>query len=229
MLAAGVGEKAALLVISGQERLELDEAEGGGADGRRAAAVGELTEVAWLLSFLTYNQHDFVRYLLSSGCVAALVGLLHVAEDQLRIPTLRIIGNLACGDDDMVDGLLALPLALPGLHQLLQAQHKGLLKETCWTISNMAAGRPQHRQALLHGNFHPLLMRILQDAHFDIRKEAAFAIFHLLMDAESRQAVMSAQVAVEYVGLLRAPDMQVHGPATRHACCCAWGALCGES
>ena len=203
LLAAGAGEKAAMLVVSWQGR-----AEGAGAE-EGAAAVSLMTEVAWLLSFLTYNQDEFVRFLASSGCVAALISLAQVPQDQLRIPILRTIGNLACGADDLVDGLLALPLALPCLYQLLQSQHKGLLKETCWTISNIAAGRPEHRQALVGAGFAPLLLHILQTAHFDIRKEAAFAIFHLLMDPQSRQAALSAPVAVEYVGLLRAPDAQV--------------------
>ena len=212
LLAAGAGEKAAMLVVSWQGR-----AEGGGAEeGEGAAALSLMTEVAWLLSFLTYNQEEFVRFLASSGCVAALISLAQVPQDQLRIPILRTMGNLACGADDLVDGLLALPLALPCLYQLLQSQHRGLLKETCWTISNIAAGRPEHRQALVGAGFTPLLLHILQTAHFDIRKEAAFAIFHLLMDAQSRQAALSGPVAVEYVGLLRAPDAQV--PACLSAC-----------
>ena len=39
------------------------------------------------------------------------------------------MGNLVCGADEIVDGLLAEPRALERLYELMQAQHKGLVKE----------------------------------------------------------------------------------------------------
>jgi importin subunit alpha-1 len=145
----------------------------------------------------------------------ALSSLLQCPDDQLRIPVLRTIGNLVCGANEIVDIILAQPLALQTLYTLLQAEHKGLLKETCWTISNIAAGSPQHRLALMQGNFPPLLLHILQNCHFDIRKEAGIALFHLLMDPACREHVLTPELAFEYVSLLRAPDLQVVDVALR--------------
>ena len=52
------------------------------------ASSGELSlliEVAWLLSYLTYNQDEFHSFLLSTGVVTALVGLMHLPAQELQV------------------------------------------------------------------------------------------------------------------------------------------------
>jgi hypothetical protein len=114
-----------------------------------------------------------------------------------------------CGADEIVDGLLAEPGALERLYALMQAQHKGLVKEACWTLSNIAAGSPVHRQALVQCNFAPALQHVVENAHFDIRKEAAFALSHLVLDPQTRPHVLTPELGLEFVGLVRAPDFVV--------------------
>ena len=53
------------------------------------------------------------------------------------------------------------------------------------------------------------LMNTVEKAHFDVRKEAAFALFHLSSDARHRGAVLGAPLLREAVSLLRAPDPEV--------------------
>ncbi|KAH9313006.1 hypothetical protein KI387_028041, partial [Taxus chinensis] len=53
---------------------------------------------------------------------------------------------------------------------------KNIVKEACWTISNITAGNNDQIQAVIDANIIPPLMKLLQTAEFDIKKEAAWAI-----------------------------------------------------
>ena len=53
---------------------------------------------------------------------------------------------------------------------------KGIIKEACWTISNITAGNKDQIQSVVDANVIPPLVNLLNSAEFDIRKEAAWAI-----------------------------------------------------
>lgn len=66
--------------------------------------------------------------------------------------------------------------ALPALYQLLNTEKDTIVKEACWTISNIAAGNMQQIQAIIDANIFPVLINILRTAEYKTRKEAAWAV-----------------------------------------------------
>jgi importin subunit alpha-1 len=65
---------------------------------------------------------------------------------------------------------------LARLGALLLSPKKGIRKEACWTISNIAAGTREQIQSVIDSNVIPPLVELLKNAEFDIKKEAAWAI-----------------------------------------------------
>ncbi|KAK7273645.1 hypothetical protein RIF29_14702 [Crotalaria pallida] len=67
--------------------------------------------------------------------------------------------------------------ALPCLLNLLTHNHKKSIKKVgCWTISNITAGNKEQIQVVIETGLIAPLINLLQNAEFDIKKEAALAI-----------------------------------------------------
>ncbi|KAK4800549.1 hypothetical protein SAY86_021036 [Trapa natans] len=67
--------------------------------------------------------------------------------------------------------------ALPSLLSLLRHNHKkSIMKEACWTISNITAGNKHQIQSIIEAGLIGPLVNLLQNADFDIKKEATWAI-----------------------------------------------------
>lgn len=58
---------------------------------------------------------------------------------MVKTPALRTIGNIVTGDDVQTQVVINRG-GLAGLLSLLSNQKKGIVKEACWTISNITAG-----------------------------------------------------------------------------------------
>jgi hypothetical protein len=61
----------------------------------------------------------------------------------------------------------------------------------------------------------PALMETLETAHFDLRKEAAYALVALANDSRLAAGILDARLLREAVSLLRAPDPEVTTPLSR--------------
>ena len=84
LLAVGAGEKASVLLRQSHARMAAT-SEGLSAAQASSGELSLLIEVAWLLSYLTYNQDEFHSFLLSTGVVTALVGLMHLPAQELQV------------------------------------------------------------------------------------------------------------------------------------------------
>jgi len=61
----------------------------------------------------------------------------------------------------------------------------------------------------VHAHTHAHILSFFRSLTHNILTSTGFALFHLLMDPVCREHILSPDIAVEYVGLLRAPDAQV--------------------
>lgn len=66
--------------------------------------------------------------------------------------------------------------ALPCILHVLNSTKELVRKESCWTISNIAAGNREQIQAIIDANIFPVLINILSIAEFKTKKEAAWAV-----------------------------------------------------
>lgn len=101
------------------------------------------------------------------------------------------------------------PLAL--IHVLKDASRRVLVKEAAWVASNVAAGRPEHRDALVAQGAGVSLISLLLSGQLDIQREAAYAVWNLVSPGGERlsEAVNTPGVLDAFVGLISVPDAAV--------------------
>lgn len=93
-------------------------------------------------------------------------------------PALRTVGNLVTGCDRYTDVVLAAgPLRY--FSQLLIHKKRGIVKETCWALSNITAGTAAQVEKVFDPQYHlivPILRCARQAAHADVQTEAMWVI-----------------------------------------------------
>lgn len=102
------------------------------------------------------------------------------------------------------------------LHHTLTSPKQRLVKETCWTISNVTAGTTRQKQMVIDAGFLPTLERLLQGPA-DIAKEACWALSNLTSGCSVEQmevAIRQGMFASLRHALIRgAFDVRVEGVA----------------
>ncbi|KAL6874697.1 hypothetical protein ACP4OV_013362 [Aristida adscensionis] len=135
-----------------------------------------ISDACWALSYLTECSSDVIQAVIDAGACPRLVELLNHLSPLVISPALRVVGNIATGNDLQTQVIIdcqALPLLL---NLLATCQKKSIIKEACWAISNITAGNKEQIQDVINGNIVDSLVRLMQTAEFDIRREAALAI-----------------------------------------------------
>jgi hypothetical protein len=151
---------------------------------------GLTEEALWAASLLSHACPPMHARLLESGAAARALAILAAPPatgDSLRMPALRVVGNLAAGADACTDALLHACSAadsgqegaalLPALRALLADERRALRKEAAWVVGNVCAGTPAHRAAAVAAELPAELVRLLQTADFDVRREERLQLF----------------------------------------------------
>ncbi|XP_042397990.1 importin subunit alpha-2-like isoform X1 [Zingiber officinale] len=184
-----------------------------------------VTEVAWVVVYLSALSEVAVGLLLKNDVAQLLVGKLAASESlQLLIPVLRSLGNLVAADGYMTDKILIVGYniteqLLSGLIKCLKNEHRVLKKEAAWVLSNIAAGSIKHKELIYSSEAMPLLIHLLLNATFDIRKEVAYTLGNLCVapskDLEQPSIIVHHLVSLiehgclpGFVHLVRSVDIQ---------------------
>lgn len=117
------------------------------------------------------------------GLVKTLCLLLTMPNYTITEYVLQALGNMACGNDDLVLMIIDAN-GLVHLRNHLNSPKKVIVKNTCWVLSNMATG---HQESFLGAGLIPLLVHKLTSAEHDTRKEAAFALCNFITKATVHQ------------------------------------------
>ncbi|KAH3723234.1 importin subunit alpha-2 [Pelomyxa schiedti] len=135
------------------------------------------TELTWSLCLLT-DIDGFSEHVIAGGMCAHLVRALECADVTTLITTLRAVGNIATGSNTETQAVIDAGV-LPRILPLLNSPKKSVRKETCWLLSNIAAGtREQVRLIAVERGIFERIIELLLDSSeaMDVREEAAFVV-----------------------------------------------------
>mmetsp|Transcript_31782 Transcript_31782/g.78808 ORF Transcript_31782/g.78808 Transcript_31782/m.78808 type:complete len:306 (-) Transcript_31782:711-1628(-) len=170
-----------------------------------------LTSACYALSCLSEGGHESVEALIhADGLCSRLVDLLQHDSDDVVTKALEAIGNIAGGDDRRTDAMLGCGVlaSLP----LVLSPKKGILKEACFTVSNIAAGTVPQMQGLIDAGLIPPMVAVLaSDDEMRIKEHAARAIANFLAGGtpDQVQHVVQCGCVNPFCGLLDVMDDDV--------------------
>ncbi|CAG9324340.1 unnamed protein product [Blepharisma stoltei] len=94
-------------------------------------------EGAWILTNISYGDHEYVELVVNSGALPLLINLMNSENEDVRDQAIWALGNL-CGD---TDEYRQLAINLGGLNELIRvvkySQRISTIREGCWAISNI--------------------------------------------------------------------------------------------
>jgi hypothetical protein len=147
-----------------------------------------LTDVLWGLSYLSSfdDDHEMIEYVMSTGVTPTLVKLLNNPSFKINpLPLVRVIGNFIAGSTEHAQTVIGTPGFMEGIKLVLATKSHSLRRETCWIISNIAAGTREQITLLLTQSILKQVIEFATDGHWEIRKNACWALVNICT-AESR-------------------------------------------
>jgi hypothetical protein len=125
----------------------------------------------------------------SAAC--RVVRLLRHDSTRVTKPALRCVGNIVCAEDndhDFTQVLVDLGV-VSQLNRLMVSSARDILKEACWTMSNVAAGSSVQIQAVLDSGCIPRATHLCTDPSTDpsVRNEACWIILNSISCGTEQQ------------------------------------------
>lgn len=139
-----------------------------------------LTDALWALSYLSDGSDERIRAVMQGeGIVENIIKLLGHENSSIVSPAVRILGNFVSGDDYQTQAVVDAGMMNYAANLLVHPK-KGIRKETCWLISNIAAGnRTQIGHLMRHGQAMNTLVQLARDASWEVKKEAVWALSNI--------------------------------------------------
>lgn len=169
------------------------------------------SDALWALSYISDGDDARITAVIAGRqshiILPVLIAELQSKQSALVTPALRCLGNAVTGSNDLTDIVLQAGL-LKHLAPLLRHPKRAIVKETCWTLSNVTAGSPQQVAQVLDPAFRllPLLLDCFTSNHTpDVQKEAAWAISNAVTsgDPDERDTLIRAGVVRKAISVLK--------------------------
>lgn len=148
-------------------------------------------DALWALSYISDGADERIQSVLDGeGILVSLIDLLGETSGIVT-PALRTVGNIVSGSDEQTQAVIDAGLMLK-MQGLLNSSKRMICKETCWVLSNIAAGT--HAQIGLVLKTKGCLGRVVEMAissEWEVRKEAIWVISNIATGGTDKQ-VMSA-------------------------------------
>lgn len=169
-----------------------------------------VVDATWGLSYISDGPAERVQTVLNAGIVPKIVEHMICPAPALKIPAIRIIGNIASGDDEQTQVIINCG-ALPSFCDLMRHSKRAIRKEVCWTVSNIAAGESHQIDALMNAGVFIPLMECLVAPELDVKKEAVWAVANVAFcgSKEHTKYLISIGVIPPLCEALRAYDSKI--------------------
>lgn len=142
-------------------------------------------DAAWALSYICDGDNDRIQAVVEHGVVPSLLEMCKSGSTTQIMPALRTLGNIVSGSDTQTQAVLDAGL-LQLAPTLLQNGRKSIRKETCWAISNVAAGTTAQLECLMqHREVLSLVLELMgAGGEWDVRKESVWVISNVATAAK---------------------------------------------
>lgn len=132
-------------------------------------------DALWALSYISDGGEEHIDAVLQSNVAPLLVELLG-EDSKMLTPALRTVGNIVTGSDKQTQAMIDENL-LHKMRFLLNHERRGIKKEACWVLSNIAAGTEQQIGSVL-GKYGCMarVAEMAEHATWEVRKEAIWVV-----------------------------------------------------
>ncbi|CAG9318785.1 unnamed protein product [Blepharisma stoltei] len=128
------------------------------------------------LVFLTNQGSEWIDKVIKTGLLPKIAELLVSSVASLQFLALKILGNVATGDEEQTDLAINLGLA-DQIGQVLMPTAVSSVKMEClWAISNILAGTAAQVTLIINKPYFPKIVNLMIDSDSAMRKEAIWAI-----------------------------------------------------
>ena len=132
-------------------------------------------DALWALSYISDGEEEHINAVLRCNAAQLLVGLLG-EDSRMLTPALRTVGNVVTGNDKQTQAMLDANL-LDKMKFLLNHERRMIKKETCWVLSNIAAGTIKQIGSVLGKNgCMAQVADMAEHATWEVRKEAIWVV-----------------------------------------------------
>lgn len=140
-----------------------------------------MNDVCWALTYITTDEEALPMFH-EQDMLDRLVELVKCYSDQsaafyqAAFPAVRVLGNMAAGTEPHTQAVVdskALPVLVEALSTCSRVNR---LKEVVWTISNIAAGSPTQKLALVASGAFQVVCRLCGVENDALRKECAYVL-----------------------------------------------------
>ncbi len=139
-----------------------------------------LMDACWTLSYLSDGSNNRIKAVMSGDDITQnVVSLLGQEDDSIVTPAVRVLGNFVSGEDEETQAVIDAGV-LDHVNRLLTYPKRGIRKETCWLLSNIAAGtKSQIDQLMRRPNEMRTIMQIVVAGEWEVRKEATWIVSNI--------------------------------------------------
>lgn len=145
-----------------------------------------ITECLWALVFITEANWQGITDILKLKLSKKVIELLKHKEILVVLPAVKLIGNIAAGDQTQISKIVKHKV-IKALCDLLQTNCKKILKETLWVISNICADGKLFLDELISTETISSIVKFANSTNLGIKKEAVWALGNVSATANPSQ------------------------------------------
>eukprot|EP00012_Vannella_robusta_P003601 CAMPEP_0206183080 /NCGR_PEP_ID=MMETSP0166-20121206/432_1 /ASSEMBLY_ACC=CAM_ASM_000260 /TAXON_ID=95228 /ORGANISM="Vannella robusta, Strain DIVA3 518/3/11/1/6" /LENGTH=533 /DNA_ID=CAMNT_0053597881 /DNA_START=1588 /DNA_END=3189 /DNA_ORIENTATION=+ len=140
------------------------------------------------------------------GCCCGIILQASRFDASLSLPALRLLGSLANHSNSLASLLAKQTSFLQAVHTLMnQNENKVAVRESLFLLTNLSAGELPVRRIIAQ-NFIPILLRLLAEGEFRIKKQVSFIVTNLVIVEEAQAALFSPGFIAGFIELLSVED-----------------------